>query len=223
MDVWFDSGSSSQAVLNQRPELSFPADLYLEGSDQYRGWFNASIIIGVAVTGHAPYRQLVSQGFVMDDKGHKMSKSAGNGISPTDVANKMGADIIRLWVASVDASADVPVSMGILQQTAESYRKIRNTMRFMLANTTDFDPKQIMMMVGSDNSPTCRVIVWTIPIVTSDISTPCSSKVRLAWSTSSLRWTRNSTLLPFRVARLAISAMITVFPVRGGCCTMIDR
>lgn len=148
MDVWFDSGSSSQAVLNQRPELSFPADLYLEGSDQYRGWFNASIIIGVAVTGHAPYRQLVSQGFVMDDKGHKMSKSAGNGISPTDVANKMGADIIRLWVASVDASADVPVSMGILQQTAESYRKIRNTMRFMLANTTDFDPKHDTLPFG---------------------------------------------------------------------------
>ncbi|MFT8410002.1 isoleucine--tRNA ligase [Schleiferilactobacillus perolens] len=148
MDVWFDSGSSSQAVLKQRPELEFPADLYLEGSDQYRGWFNASLIISVAVTGHAPYRQLVSQGFVMDTKGHKMSKSAGNGISPTEVSDKMGADIIRLWVASVDASADVPVSMGILQQIAESYRKIRNTLRYMLANTTDFDPKKNALPFG---------------------------------------------------------------------------
>lgn len=140
MDVWFDSGSSHTAVLKQRPELDFPADVYLEGSDQYRGWFNSSIITSVAVHGVAPYKRLISQGFVLDDKGHKMSKSLGNVISPNDVIKQMGAEIIRLWVASVDASSDVAVSMDILRQVSESYRKIRNTMRFMLGNVTDFDP-----------------------------------------------------------------------------------
>lgn len=139
MDVWFDSGSSHTSVLKQRG-LSFPADVYLEGSDQYRGWFNSSIITSVAVNGVAPYKQLISQGFVLDDKGHKMSKSLGNIIAPNDVIKQMGAEIIRLWVASVDASSDVAVSMDILRQVSESYRKIRNTMRFMLANTTDFEP-----------------------------------------------------------------------------------
>ncbi|MFD1671144.1 isoleucine--tRNA ligase [Agrilactobacillus yilanensis] len=141
MDVWFDSGSSHQAVLKQRPELSFPADLYLEGSDQYRGWFNSSLITSVAVTGQAPYRQILSQGFTLDNKGRKMSKSLGNVIVPNDVIKQMGADIIRLWVASVDSNSDVAVSMDIFRQTSEAYRKIRNTMRFMLANTSDFDPK----------------------------------------------------------------------------------
>lgn len=139
MDVWFDSGSSHTAVLKQRG-MDFPADVYLEGSDQYRGWFNSSIITSVAIHGVAPYKQLISQGFVLDDKGHKMSKSLGNVILPNDVIKQMGAEIIRLWVASVDASSDVAVSMDILRQVSESYRKIRNTMRFMLANTTDFDP-----------------------------------------------------------------------------------
>ncbi|GEL13032.1 isoleucine--tRNA ligase [Lapidilactobacillus concavus] len=139
LDVWFDSGSSHQAVMAQRPELSFPADLYLEGSDQYRGWFNSSLITSVAVTGQSPYRQVVSQGFVLDDKGHKMSKSLGNVINPNDVFRQFGAEIVRLWVASTDASSDVAVSMDILKQVSESYRKIRNTMRFMLANVTDFD------------------------------------------------------------------------------------
>ncbi|MCD2255304.1 isoleucine--tRNA ligase [Lactobacillus sp. CC-MHH1034] len=141
MDVWFDSGSSHQAVLKQRPELSFPADLYLEGSDQYRGWFNSSLITSVAVTGQAPYRQILSQGFTLDDKGRKMSKSLGNVISPNDVIKQMGADIVRLWVSSVDTNSDVAVSMDIFRQTSESYRKIRNTIRFMLANTSDYEPK----------------------------------------------------------------------------------
>lgn len=142
LDVWFDSGTSWSGVMSKREGLHFPANLYLEGSDQYRGWFNSSLITSVAVTGQAPYKQVLSQGFVLDDKGHKMSKSLGNVISPNDVIKKMGAEIIRLWVAQADTTSDVAVSMGILQQSAESYRKIRNTFRYMLANTSDFDPKE---------------------------------------------------------------------------------
>lgn len=142
LDVWFDSGSSWSGVMEKRDGLHYPADLYLEGSDQYRGWFNSSLITSVAVTGKAPYKKVLSQGFVLDDKGHKMSKSLGNVISPNDVIKKMGAEIIRLWVAQADTTSDVAVSMGILQQSAESYRKIRNTFRYMLANTSDFDPKE---------------------------------------------------------------------------------
>ncbi|QNQ82453.1 isoleucine--tRNA ligase [Lactobacillus sp. PV037] len=142
LDVWFDSGSSWSAVMDQRPDLKAPADLYLEGSDQYRGWFNSSLITSVATTGKAPYKKILSQGFVLDDKGHKMSKSLGNVISPNDVIKQMGAEIIRLWVAGADTTSDVAVSQDILRQAAESYRKIRNTMRYMLANTSDFDPKE---------------------------------------------------------------------------------
>lgn len=140
MDVWFDSGSSHQGVCAERDYLTYPADLYLEGSDQYRGWFNSSLITSVAYSGHAPYKQILSQGFTLDGKGRKMSKSLGNTIVPSEVIDKMGAEIIRLWVLSVDTSADVRVSMGSFQQIAESYRKFRNTVRFLLANTTDFDP-----------------------------------------------------------------------------------
>lgn len=140
MDVWFDSGSSHQGVLAERDDLTYPADLYLEGSDQYRGWFNSSLITSVAVSGHAPMRQIVSQGFTLDKKGKKMSKSLGNVIDPAKVIDQMGAEIIRLWVMSADTSADVRVSMGTFQQVAESYRKLRNTFRFLLANTSDFDP-----------------------------------------------------------------------------------
>ena len=142
LDVWFDSGSSWSGVMEKRDGLHFPADLYLEGSDQYRGWFNSSLITSIAVTGKAPYKEVLSQGFVLDDKGHKMSKSLGNVISPNDVIKRMGAEIIRLWVAQADTTSDVAVSMGILQQSAEGYRKIRNTFRYMLANTSDFDPKE---------------------------------------------------------------------------------
>lgn len=142
LDVWFDSGSSWSGVMEKRDGLHFPADLYLEGSDQYRGWFNSSLITSVAVTGKAPYKEVLSQGFVLDDKGHKMSKSLGNVISPNDVIKRMGAEIIRLWVVQADTTSDVAVSMGILQQSAEGYRKIRNTFRYMLANTSDFDPKE---------------------------------------------------------------------------------
>lgn len=140
MDVWFDSGSSHQAVLAARPELTYPADLYLEGSDQYRGWFNSSLITSVAVSGKAPYKAVMSQGFTLDKNGKKMSKSIGNTIAPDEIIKKMGAEILRLWVASVDSSADVRVSMESFTQISESYRKLRNTMRFMLSNVTDFDP-----------------------------------------------------------------------------------
>ncbi|WEV71528.1 isoleucine--tRNA ligase [Lactobacillus sp. ESL0785] len=152
LDVWFDSGSSHQAVMAHRDDLRFPADLYLEGSDQYRGWFNSSLITAVAATGQAPYKGILSQGFVLDDKGHKMSKSLGNVISPNDVIKQMGAEIIRLWVASVDTTSDVAVSQDILRQTSESYRKIRNTFRYMLANTTDFDPSKNRIAYKEMNS-----------------------------------------------------------------------
>lgn len=142
MDVWFDSGSSHEAVLRQRPELSFSADMYLEGSDQYRGWFNSSITTSVAINGVAPYKSVLSQGFTLDGEGRKMSKSLGNTILPDKVIKQFGADILRLWVASVDYEADVRVSMDILSQVAEVYRKIRNTMRFLIANTEDFDPQK---------------------------------------------------------------------------------
>ncbi|HFU6712580.1 TPA: isoleucine--tRNA ligase [Streptococcus agalactiae] len=142
MDVWFDSGSSWNGVMNARENLSYPADLYLEGSDQYRGWFNSSLITSVAVNGHAPYKAVLSQGFVLDGKGEKMSKSLGNTILPSDVEKQFGAEILRLWITSVDSSNDVRISMDILKQTSETYRKIRNTLRFLIANTSDFNPKQ---------------------------------------------------------------------------------
>ncbi|UTR15170.1 isoleucine--tRNA ligase [Salipaludibacillus sp. LMS25] len=140
MDVWFDSGSSHQAVLEERDDLTRPADIYLEGSDQYRGWFNSSLSTAVAVTGKAPYKAVISHGFTLDGVGKKMSKSLGNTIIPNKVMKQLGADILRLWVASVDYQADVRVSDDILKQVAEVYRKIRNTFRFLLGNLADFDP-----------------------------------------------------------------------------------
>ncbi|WP_412095313.1 isoleucine--tRNA ligase, partial [Bacillus haynesii] len=140
MDVWFDSGSSHQAVLEERDDLVRPADLYLEGSDQYRGWFNSSISTAVAVTGKAPYKGVLSHGFALDGEGRKMSKSLGNVVVPAKIMNQFGADILRLWVASVDYQADVRVSDAILKQVAEVYRKIRNTFRFLHGNIADFDP-----------------------------------------------------------------------------------
>lgn len=134
MDVWFDSGTSHQGCLAVREDLTYPADLYLEGSDQYRGWFNSSLINSVAISGQAPYKELVSAGFVMDGNGHKMSKSLGNIISPNDIGKQMGAEIIRLWTASVDYTQDVRISNDILKQVTETYRKLRNTYRFLLGN-----------------------------------------------------------------------------------------
>jgi isoleucyl-tRNA synthetase len=142
MDVWFDSGSSHMAVLRQRPELSWPADMYLEGSDQHRGWFNSSLSTAVAVTGQAPYKAVLTHGFLVDEKGNKMAKSRGNGVDPLEVIQTMGADIIRLWVASSDYQNDVAVSPRIMKQMTEAYRKIRNTLRFLLGNLYDFNPRE---------------------------------------------------------------------------------
>lgn len=149
MDVWFDSGSSWAAVANRRDELTYPVDIYLEGSDQHRGWFQSSLLTSVAVNGHAPYRQVLTHGFALDEQGRKMSKSLGNVVDPQIVIEggknqkqepAYGADVLRLWVSSVDYSSDVPLGKNILKQMADVYRKIRNTARFLLGNLHDYDP-----------------------------------------------------------------------------------
>ncbi|HEY9720569.1 MAG TPA: isoleucine--tRNA ligase [Oscillatoriaceae cyanobacterium] len=144
MDVWFDSGSSHAAVLETREHLSWPADLYMEGTDQYRGWFQSSLLTAVSTRGRAPYRTVVTHGFVVDETGRKMSKSLGNVVEPAKVMEQYGADILRLWAASVDYTNDVRVSDNILKQMAEIYRKIRNTARFLLSNLYDFAPKDAL-------------------------------------------------------------------------------
>ncbi len=150
MDVWFDSGSSWNAVANTREELKYPVDLYLEGSDQHRGWFQSSLLTSVAVNGIAPYKTVLTHGFVLDEKGYKMSKSLGNIVDPNIIINggknqklepPYGADVLRLWVSSVDYSSDVPIGQTILKQLSDVYRKIRNTARFLLGNINDFNPK----------------------------------------------------------------------------------
>ena len=141
MDVWFDSGSSHQGVLVERG-IDFPADLYLEGHDQYRGWFQSSLLTSVATKGIAPYKGILTHGWVIDEDGKKMSKSLGNGISPQDIIKEYGADILRLWVLSSDFKTDVSISKDILKQISEAYRKIRNTARYILGNISDFDPEK---------------------------------------------------------------------------------
>jgi isoleucyl-tRNA synthetase len=157
MDVWFDSGSSWAGVLggiagseSRAPELHYPADLYLEGSDQHRGWFQSSLLTSVAVNGHAPYKRVLTHGFTLDEKGRKMSKSLGNVVDPAVLVEggrnekqepAYGADVLRLWVSSVDYSADVPLGPGIVKQLADVYRKVRNTARYLLGNLHDFDPR----------------------------------------------------------------------------------
>ena len=141
LDVWFDSGVSHRAVLARREELSFPADMYLEGSDQHRGWFQSAIITSAALTGSAPYKEVLTHGFVVDGDGKKMSKSRGNVVHPEDVMKKYGADILRLWVASSDYETDIKISSEILERLADGYRKIRNTFRFLLSNLYDYDPE----------------------------------------------------------------------------------
>jgi|TARA_R100000501_G_scaffold7535_1_gene15684 isoleucyl-tRNA synthetase len=140
LDVWFDSGVSHACVLTRRDDLQRPADLYLEGSDQHRGWFQSSLLTSVATTGKAPYKAVLTHGFTVDAEGKKMSKSKGNTVSPQKVVNNLGADIIRLWVAATDYSAEMTVSDEILKRTADSYRRIRNTARYLLSNLNDFDP-----------------------------------------------------------------------------------
>ena len=147
LDVWFDSGSTHTAVLKRRPELQHPADLYLEGSDQHRGWFQSSLLTGCAIDGRAPYEALLTHGFVVDGAGHKMSKSKGNVVAPQKVMDTYGADILRLWVASTDYSGELTISDEILKRVAESYRRIRNTLRFLMANLADFDEKKDLLPV----------------------------------------------------------------------------
>ncbi len=156
MDVWFDSGSSWKAVIAQREELKYPADLYLEGSDQHRGWFQSSLLTSVAVNNHSPYKTVLTHGFALDEKGRKMSKSLGNIIDPSLIIeggkNKKnqpayGADVLRLWVSSVDYSVDVPIGENILKQLADVYRKVRNTSRYLLGNLHDFDPNKDAVLI----------------------------------------------------------------------------
>ena len=141
LDVWFDSGSTHRTVMrgSHAEELAYPADLYLEGSDQHRGWFHSSLLTGAAIDGRAPYKALLTHGFVVDAQGRKMSKSLGNGIDPRELADKMGAEIMRLWVAATDYSGEMSIGDEILKRVVESYRRLRNTLRFLLANTSDFD------------------------------------------------------------------------------------
>ncbi len=140
LDVWFDSGVSHFCVLTAREDLSFPADLYLEGSDQHRGWFQSSLLTSIAMNNTQPYRQVLTHGFTVDDKGHKMSKSSGNGIEPDQVTKSLGADILRLWIASTDYRSEMTYSTEIMKRTADAYRRIRNTARFLLSNLNGFNP-----------------------------------------------------------------------------------
>lgn len=158
MDVWFDSGSSHAAVLKNRPELQWPADLYLEGADQYRGWFQSSLLTSVATQGTAPYKAVLTHGWVVDGKGRVMHKSLGNGIDPQDVIKQYGADVLRLWVASSDYHADIRISPDILKQLSEAYRKIRNTARYILGNISDFNPDTDM----ADPSEFMSIDKWAL-------------------------------------------------------------
>ena len=140
LDVWFDSGSSHEAVLSVRPELTWPADVYLEGSDQHRGWFQSSLLVGLGTRGRAPFREVVTHGFIVAEDGRKMSKSLGNSIEPQDIIKQSGADTLRLWVSMSDYTQEIHISKEILARAVEAYRKIRNTLRYLLANLPDFDP-----------------------------------------------------------------------------------
>ncbi|GBC92127.1 Isoleucine--tRNA ligase [bacterium HR15] len=142
LDVWFDSGSTHRLVLETRPELRWPADLYIEGSDQHRGWFNSSLMIAIGTKHAAPYRMVITHGFVLDGEGRKMSKSEGNVVDPLEVVHQLGADVLRLWVASTEYFEDVRLSNEILKFVADAYRQIRNTLRFIVGNLADFDPAQ---------------------------------------------------------------------------------
>ena len=157
LDVWFDSGSSHAAVLEKKHELEFPADLYLEGSDQHRGWFQSSLLTSVAINDSVPYKSAMTHGFTVDAKGNKMSKSKGNVIAPQKIIDRFGSDILRLWVASTDCSSEMNVSEEILNITSDKYRKIRNTIRFLLSNISDYDPEKF-----SQDSITVELDKWII-------------------------------------------------------------
>ena len=155
LDVWFDSGVTHYCVLNAREELRFPADLYLEGSDQHRGWFQSSLLSSLAINNAQPYRQVLTHGFTVDKKGHKMSKSKGNGVEPDKITKTLGADILRLWIAATDYRTEMTYSDEIMKRTADAYRRIRNTSRFLLSNLNGFDPETDLLessqMLALDN------------------------------------------------------------------------
>lgn len=174
MDVWFDSGSSHAAVLETRDELTWPADLYLEGSDQHRGWFQSSLLTSVATKGTAPYKKVLTHGYVIDEEKRKMSKSLGNGIDPADVIKEYGADILRLWVASSDYTSDIKISKDLLKQLSEVYRKIRNTARYILGNINGFNPDTDSV----DYAEMCELDRWALYKMTNLIK-----KVNEAYST----------------------------------------
>ena len=164
LDVWFDSGVSHAAVLEDRDYLEKPADMYLEGSDQHRGWFHSSLLTAVGRTGKAPYKSVLTHGFVVDEKGHKMSKSVGNVVAPDSVTKQYGADVLRLWVASADYTGDVSISNNIIKQLSDAYRRIRNTCRFMLGNFSDFNIAEDMRPLSS-MSPLDRFILHRLHYV----------------------------------------------------------
>ncbi len=168
LDVWFDSGVSHAAVLEQRDELESPADLYLEGSDQHRGWFQSSLLTSVATRHRAPYRQVLTHGFVVDGSGKKMSKSVGNVIPPEKVIKRYGAEVLRLWVSAEDYQDDIKISDEILQRLTEAYRKIRNTIRYLLSNISDFEPDS-HAVPGSKLEPIDRWALWRLGQVTADL------------------------------------------------------
>src|SRR5437867_3970775 len=151
LDVWFDSGCSHAAVLETHPALRWPSDMYLEGSDQHRGWFHSSLLEAVGTRGQPPYRAVLTHGFVVDGEGRKMSKSLGNTVAPDDVIARYGAEVLRLWAAAEDYTEDIRLSEEILTHLAEAYRRIRNTCRFLLGNLADFDP-------GRDAVPDDRLL-----------------------------------------------------------------
>ena len=140
LDVWFDSGSSHAATLGHRPDLPWPADVYLEGSDQHRGWFHSSLLIGVATRGCAPYRQVITHGFTVDGDGRKISKSLGNDVDTQKLIHTYGAEVLRMWTSMVDYREDMRISDDMIKRVAEAYRKVRNTIRYLLSNLSDFDP-----------------------------------------------------------------------------------
>ncbi len=170
LDVWFDSGVTHEAVLNKTAGLQWPADLYLEGSDQHRGWFQSSLLTGVAMYQQAPYKQVLTHGFTVDGQGRKMSKSIGNVVAPQEVMNKLGGDILRLWVAATDYSAEMTVSDEILKRAADSYRRLRNTARFLLANINEFNPANDLVPVN-DMVAIDRWIVARAQAIQQDILT----------------------------------------------------
>src|SRR5258707_3487522 len=151
IDVWFDSGSTHLTVLkgSHAAETGFPADLYLEGSDQHRGWFHSSLLVSCMMNGVPPYKGLLTHGFVIDLEGRKMSKSKGTGMAPQQISDSLGAEILRLWIASGDYSGELTISGEILKRVVESYRRVRNTLRFLLANTSDFDPAKHAVAVAA--------------------------------------------------------------------------